>query len=124
MSSQSKNKDFASLQAEWTKKLEKSGFVDIEQPDGRLKTHATTRLRATTQIRYESNEQYFRLAGFFYYDHEFVNHKEKQIWFLHSNGVPIRESVRRLRKQGYRADKTSVHETIQELVKLMYERYR
>ncbi len=124
MSNQNKNKEFLDLQAKWDAKLEKSGFKDIEQRDGRLKIHETTRFYNMSEIRKESSEQYYRLAGFFYHEHDFINEKQKLIWLYHSNGVPTREIARLLRKRGYKAQKSPVHQVIKKLVKLMYERYR
>lgn len=118
------SKEFLDLQAKWDKKLAKNGFTDIEQRDGRLKIHETTRFYNMSEIRKESSEQYYRLASFFYHEHNFINEKQKLVWFYHSNGITIRDIVKKLRKQGYKAHRSTIHELIQKLLKLMYERYK
>lgn len=119
--------DFKKLQAEWYKKLEQSGFEDIEEEDGSLKERAAryaskyngTYFQAKKGY-YESVEEYYRLATQFLHSHRFKNKREKLIWEMHSNGTSIRNIVKELEKRQYPASKRdSVHKVVKGLAAKM-----
>lgn len=97
----------------WYKKLEKSGFKDAESRTGKLNTwessHAITeagdaykQLKPfTNYLQYQTmlsqREEYFRLAGFFLYDNKWKNKRDRRLWELHCEGMPIRKMAKRFR---------------------------
>jgi hypothetical protein len=133
--------NFKKLQDRWTKKLEDSGFVDIEQPehfksgvpDGALKTWVGRKYSKPSAPDIETlqeREEYYRLAGQFLWSHKFSSGAERLIWELHSNGKSIRNIVKELKTKNHRrmegrlVNKRLVHETVQRLVKTMKETFR
>ncbi len=114
-----KTKEFAELKAEWDKKLEKSGFEDIETPKGDLKdSHAAFFESHYNQTDAFAKEQYYRQAGFFLYEHKFKTELERRIWELHVEGIGIREIVKVLKKRDHKVYKRKVHELLRPLVEL------
>jgi hypothetical protein len=98
------SKKFKTLQAKWAKKLEKSGFNDIEDHDGHLKEYALSGYRrlehqvsatnGDTSAVYNSinaKTEYYRLATHLLNQDVFKTDNEKYIWKLHSEGVSIRD---------------------------------
>ena len=113
-------KEFLALQKLWDKKLAASGFEDIEQRDGNLKTWASLFTRgATADVTVEAKQEYFRAAGHFLHRHRFTAF-EKKVWALHAEGLSVRNVVISLKDNfGIKTYKRQVHETIQRLFKLM-----
>lgn len=105
------SKEFLELQTKWYKKLEDSGFSDIEQNDdnpgkvgGNLKKWSKSLLANIEKTPFEDKQRYFELAGHFLYDHEFADATEKRIWELHSQGYSLREIVRAIKKKKFGRD--------------------
>lgn len=119
---------FLALQKKWYAKLEKSGFEDIEDGE-HLKMSRGQRLAEVVKAgKYSfqsSKQEYYRLAGFFLYDHTFESTKDKIIWEVHSQGMAYREiSSFMLKKHNIDMAQTQVLETIHRLRKKMLEHYR
>lgn len=116
-----KSKDFKALQAKWYAKLEKKGFVDIEQKNGRLKTYDGlffhTQLGKKGQSFFEAKEEYYRRAGQFLHEYQFETPFAKQVWALHADGYGIREIVDYLKQKGIKTYRRAVHELLQGLTK-------
>lgn len=115
-SSPFKTKEFKALKAKWDKKLEKSGFDDIER-DGNLKLFHSVYFadpRRYDENVVEAKHQYYNIAGVFLNEHKFANTLEKKIWQLHSEGKSIREIEKALAKV-YRTYKDHIHKTLQAL---------
>lgn len=124
MSSQFETKKFKELNAKWAKKLEKSGFEDIEQPDGRLQTWHSEwfKYRANPTLDL-AKQDYYRHAGYFLYEHKFKSELEKEIWEFHAEGISIREISKLLNKKYPRSikafgkiNKSKVNEVLKPLV--------
>lgn len=113
------SKDFKKLQAVWEKKLEQSGFEDIEQADGNLKTWHSEWYKYRSGLEVDmGREEYYRHAGYFLYEYQFKNEMERRIWELHAEGLSIRNIVIAL-KPRYKKTvyKRKVHEILKPLVK-------
>lgn len=84
-------KEFLELNAKWSKKLEKSGFEDIEYPNGTLKlwTSYFFKTRYKENV-YEAKEEYYRLANQFLHDYKFKTALDKKIWKYHASGMSQR----------------------------------
>ena len=131
MSNQFKTKEFQELQTKWYKKLQQKGFNDIERTDkigkaaGRLKTDALENVsHSYSAHQFSIKEEYYRLAGQFLHEHKFKTQVEKKIWELHSEGVSVRNIIKKLRHRGVTAYKDLVHGTIKRLAKEMKEHAR
>lgn len=122
--------EFKKLNAKWKKKLETSGFEDIEHEKDYLKRPASGKFNTKTEGRdfqlkhvyYQSVEEYYRLAGQFFHDYPFKDNKEKCIWELHKDGISIRDSLKILRAKRFKVYKDFIEKTIQRLAKEMLSR--
>lgn len=117
-----KSKEFTKLKNKWYSKLEKSGFKDIEQPDGYLKVWSTTFYRAA-HVNRITKEQYYRLAGHFLHEFDFESELEKELWEMHSLGVSTREISSKMAKRKITMSKSSVHMIIKDLKQKMIKMY-
>lgn len=124
----SHNKEFLELQAKWYKKLEQSGFSDIEQNDdnpgkvgGNLKTWSGSFMANMEKTSFEDKQRYFELAGQFLHEYKFEDSSEKRVWELHSQGLSIREIARAIKKKSLAKD--SVFRIIKKLKDLMFVLY-
>jgi hypothetical protein len=87
------------LTKEWYGKLKDSGFVDIETGDehcGLLKTDK--RIEAERHTEYEASAEYYQRAGQFLHSEDWQDDDEREIWFLHSEGIGQNEIARRTRR--------------------------
>lgn len=91
--------EFEKLQALWDVKLKESGFDDLEQRDGRLKSWSN-RYKTAEPTKRQAKEEYYRAAGQFLYDHKFNHPAERRIWDLHSQGMARLPIVEVLREEG------------------------
>ena len=116
---QPKSKEYKALEALWDKKLASSGFKDIEQRDGNLKIwHSFIMPRRLGTVRCQIQAEYYSQAATFLLQHVFANATEHKIWQLHSEGVPIREIGRQVKRS--KADpKSTVYNVINRLRKIM-----
>lgn len=129
----SQSKQYKDLKVEWYKKLKESGFDDVEQDEDNLKEWTSSKLYRGQnngasfehiQVTRSSREEYYRLAGYFLYDHEFKTPLEKEIWTYHSDGKSLREIASILREQKVKIYKDKVHIIIKALTRQMLIRYR
>lgn len=95
------DKDYKKLQAKWAKRLTKSGFVDVERPNGTLINYDSHRLREMNPdtATLEARQRYYELARQFYHDHVFETSTEKEVWRLHSEGVTYKETVKAIKRK-------------------------
>lgn len=92
-----KRSSLKELQLEWDKKLKDSGFNDIEDSKGRLKTWSTYFQQPNVTVEgVLANQEYYNLAGKFLHDFHFDKEIHKVIWEYHANGMSIRDIVRTL----------------------------
>ncbi len=96
-----KERDLIALQKEWYKKLADDGFEDIEYFDHSMEPRdmmvkEASKLALTHAQKFTATEQYYIEAGQFYWSHAFSSPLNKQVWFLHSEGIPHRKIVAKL----------------------------
>jgi len=127
-----KTKQFEELKKKWYKKLEKTGFEDIEQADGRLVgKHGEWFKYYHNPTLDLAKQDYFRHAGYFLYEHKFANDFERRIWELHVEGISIRNIAKilskrypRVTKKYGKINKRKVHETLKPLVNKLIEKIK
>lgn len=116
------DKSFAALQAEWRKRLEKSGFIDIEEPDDphqRLKQWDSHYFSSKySKPVFHARETYFQNASEFLMTYEFEDEKSRLIWDLHSQGHCLRE-IARISKAG---NKDTVGKIVKALAAIMRQK--
>lgn len=124
---------FRKLQKKWYKKLKDEGFKDLEYNETLLVTYDGSRfcpsrtggLSPTELLTSVSMKtRYYRLAGYFLYDHKFTDPLERQIWEEHSQGVSYRNIVKKLAKLGIKTTKQKINTIILDLKQKMLERYK
>lgn len=121
-----KSKDFQKLQAKWYSKLKREGFEDIEYGEDSIKRCVPDAVSRTTRndyedmlVTYQSREEYYRLAGQFFYEHAFDNRKEQLIWELHKDGISMRDIVQHMKSRNFKVQRDFVHKTIKRLSEKM-----
>ena len=87
------------LTQKWYQKLKKSGFDDIEMPNGKwLKQYHNEYYQARyTPLEFQNKEEYFRKARHFLIEHAFESEKDRLVWQLHSEGLSLREITKKLK---------------------------
>lgn len=86
------SKEFKKLQAEWYKKLEDSGFEDIEPHENTLKSWSLEIGRKLNQERplvMQAKLDYYGMARSFLHDYHFNTETDKEIWERHSEGTGV-----------------------------------
>lgn len=95
-------REFIKLQKVWKKKLERSGFNDLEPSEGdRLPAQFYVAREIKRPERLLSIQEYYCQASKFYWDYQFVSEREKKIWLYHSEGLAIRAIADRLRGENF-----------------------
>lgn len=96
---------FQEIQRHWYERLRDEGFRDIEVRGGdgcsyRSLYHGAPQARAGVGdlVRYESQGEYYRKAGWFLHDYSFQTDEERLIWSLYCEGVPYRDMEVRVGK--------------------------
>lgn len=126
------NKSFKSLQKQWYKKLEESGFHDIESSEDFLKSYSLDivqnhdhvaesnspyiaekkegMIKSKSLVR-EAKMYYYRIAEHFLYYNRFHSKLQKEIWQKHSEGESYRNIAKFLNtlglKEKYNKDKVA-----------------
>lgn len=117
------DKAFDKLKKLWYKKLEKSGFKDIEQDEDNLKVW-TIKLSTSQYKNGPEKQTYYYMASQFLNTHEFKNHIDRIIWEYHCEGISYRNISKLLRKA--RVSKLTyngIYLRIKNLSKIMFETY-
>lgn len=126
MPSPIKGKKFDDLKAKWDQKLLDSGFKDIEDSKENLKSHSFLGRNVddyyAKETYFQSKEEYFRLAGFFYHEHVFESPLDKKLWGYHMEGMSVREISKIMKTKRISLKKSGVFKRIKKLVDLMLER--
>jgi hypothetical protein len=123
MSNQFKTKEFKELQAKWYAKLEKKGFVDVEQDEDKLKAWHSHRFQNQNNTNdMEAKQEYYRMAGIFLYEHEFKDDWERKVWELHSDGVVSSEISKILKKLNMKHYEDGVYKTVKDLAEVMVKK--
>lgn len=93
---------FKKLQDKWYRKLEKSGFEDIEDtnsPREMLKTWDSQYfLHIGTPMQFEARQIYFEMCTNFLNTHKFISEADKAIWELHTEGFSLREIAKKKKR--------------------------
>lgn len=117
-----RTKKFLELKEKWYKKLEKSGFDDIETDEDNLKEWDTSIFSRYNQHTIGAKEEYFRLAGQFLNTYQFKNKRDRLIWELHAEGLSFNDIAKRLKSAGFKVNsRSSMHLTVKSLSKEMLE---
>lgn len=121
--SRQRDPDLKALQKIWYKKLKDSGFVDIEDtnsPKEFLKTwHSSYFISRYTPEAFERKQMYYRLCSHFLWAYPFESNLEREIWRMHSDGIPLREIATQLRSKKIKLNKDNVNKIIVKLVQIM-----
>ncbi len=97
---------YKKLKARWYKKLEESGFEDIENDDGTLKNEVDPRTVANAMATKELREEYYVLATQFLETYKEFTPSSKKIWALHCTGLGAHKIAKQLEITLGRADST------------------
>jgi hypothetical protein len=124
----SKEAEYKHLKEVWYKKLERSGFDDIEHDEQRLKQWSFKFYNEQRAYSWESRNEYYSMAGRFLHDYKFKNNFEKTIWEYHMNALSVRDIAKLLRKIPVsrikmKANKDNVLAIIKRLVHEMKKMY-
>jgi hypothetical protein len=113
-------RDLASLQREWYRRLKDAGFEDIEyQSSNMLKGQSIQDSRRINPHEIAAVEEYYRLASQFLHDHEWNDNTEKLIWALYAEGIPYRAIAKELHITLWRTQTT-----IRKISSTMFKIYR
>lgn len=84
-----KSQDYQTLKTVWYKKLEKSGFRDIEQDEYNFRhvAHSSYFSRPQSLQSWRAKEGYYTMARKFLHEYKFKSNLEKVIWEYHSEGI-------------------------------------
>lgn len=93
-----RTEDYQSLKKVWYKKLEKSGFQDIEQDEFNLKQYSFRITQAAVRRSWHASSEYYYMADQFLHNFKFKNNLERIIWEYHANGISMRDIAKLLKK--------------------------
>lgn len=118
--------EFLKLNAQWRKKLEKSGFADAENKEGNLNSWQGEDFKKTSKnhqslVYVKSKIEYYNMATSFLNEYVFDNIIDKMIWELHSEGCSKEEIIKTINKPKVKSFK--VKTVIKELKAKMYGLY-
>jgi hypothetical protein len=117
-----KTKAFRDLEKKWYDKLADKGFKDLERrnkwgrEEGRLKTDPLENIPHFYNVeQFQIKEEYYRMAGQFLHEYKFKTALERIIWDMHTQGISVRNIVKKLQSKGHTAYKDLVHGAIKRL---------
>ena len=117
--------DFDLLKDEWYKKLEDSGFQDIEQDEERLKSWSSQRYIHSDPVNWAAKFAYHQMATNFLEEYRFKNKLEQAIWEYHANGLSAREIVKVLKSLNVpKHSRQKLDQIITRLKTKMFDLYR
>jgi hypothetical protein len=100
---------FKKLREKWYKKLEKSGFVEIEAVHTKNELvkdyHSSHFMKDYVVDNYDAKQKYFELAREILHTYEFKNKQDKLVWELYSEGMECKTIARKLKKSEYKLSK-------------------
>lgn len=122
-----KKQTFKQLQDKWYAKLEKSGFVDIENDRG-LKHYSTSLANYRREYSHRNEHwkhttEYYILAEHFLNEYKFDTKFQRNVWEYHSSGISIRDIVLLFKKVRIKTDRNELHKIIKALKHKMYSMY-
>lgn len=111
---------FKELEAKWYKKLEASGFDDIEDttnPDRPLKTWAKSDFLEKSPTTIAVNTAYYGAASDLLNTYKFKKPIHKRIWKLHSEGMSVRDIEEVMSKTAKPLKKSRIQKVISDIAK-------
>lgn len=122
-----KPEDYQKIRDVWYRKLERTGFEDIEQDEYNFKTGLNSyRFKNKDVLRdYHAKSEYYSMAGQFLHSHKFASNLEKTIWEYHANAISVRNIAKLLSKvrTTRKMNKDSVNKIVQRLTTEMKRKY-
>lgn len=120
----SKPQSYEKLKEVWYKKLEKSGFEDIEKDEYNLKQHSSRFAEPVVVRNWHAKSEYYSMAGQFLNNYKFASNLEKVIWEYHSNGISMRNIAKLLKRvKIIKPNKDNINEIISRLIAEMKKMY-
>ena len=121
-----KTKEFAKLDKQWRKKLEKAGFTDLEQNDRDLilKSSSSQFSRQKFLDTAEFKQEYYYRATHFLNDYTFESKLEQTIWEYHAEGISYRNIAKTLTKVNIKMNKNDVWIIVKKLEDEMHRLYK
>ncbi len=101
-----KTSKFKALKDKWYKKLEKSGFEDIEDnkyEEPKLKAYHYLRFKVVEPSVHAARAKYYENCRGVLANHRFQSPLYRRIWELHTEGLSLREIESEI-KQYYKKD--------------------
>ena len=126
MAAKKKPEDYQKLKEVWYKKLERSGFVDIEKDEYNLKQYSFRFNQDAVVRSWHSKTEYYSMAGQFLNHYKFASNLEKTIWEYHVNGIGVRDIAKLLTKAKVRSikpNKDNVQKVVSRLAEEMKKIY-
>lgn len=125
-------KTLRELKKIWYKKLEKSGFNDIESSEYDLKSpsrpfrNIPSRNGVTLEdahITWGARQEYYYLAEHFLNEYIFETQRDRNIWAYHTAGISIRDITKILNKlPGKKTNRDAIWTVVKRLSTIMKEK--
>lgn len=117
--------EFKKLQKEWNKKLKASGFEDIENISPEHQSIRTPHShyffsRYTPEQIEETLNYYSECMHFYWHYTEFKSKREKEMWFLYSQGMTRRKIADDMKSRGFKVCHNLVQYYVGRLKKIMH----
>jgi hypothetical protein len=120
-----KKADFNKLKAKWYKRLEQSGFRDIEQDEIYFKAAATS-IIDKRRVTWAIQAEYYSMAREFLNDYKFANPLDKAIWAQHADsrdGISEAFLKKFNKRRKYKIIKMTAWRIVQRLELIMKKQY-
>lgn len=114
--------DYQSLKEVWYKKLERSGFEDIEKDELNLKQYSSRFNQDAVVRNWYAKREYYSMAGQFLHTYKFGSNLEKVIWEYHTESISVRNIAKLLNKT--KVTKTNKDKVLAVITKLDKEMYK
>lgn len=101
-------KKFKDLKSKWYKKLADTGFDDIEDSEGDIKSKGDAKVIKNALQDKEQRETYYSIAREFLETYNFENDTAKDIWRLHCEGLGKLSIAKELNITAYTAETITV----------------
>jgi hypothetical protein len=116
--------EYDKLRAIWYKKLEESGFEDIEQDDDKLKAWSSRFAHDNVRQLMEDRQPYYRLCDRFLNEFKFDSNFETVIWEYHSNGLSNKQIDKLFKEtKAFKTNRHTIWLIIKRLEKTMLTMY-
>ncbi len=102
MAKQKRPKTYEQERDEWYAKLEKEGFKDLEDKEGRLKRWSSDIFGKTKALvqggGWQIKAEYYSMCERFLAEYPFETELEKTIWAYHTEAISVRDIAETLNK--------------------------